>query len=347
MAYNQSGHSELERRFEALFSQVFHCSWQDYLTAQYPIQGADGKNYFIDYVYPSGTEKIGIELDGRGKFYQYKHVFNNFFQRQNAIQLAGITVYRFTWMDVVEEGGWRARKQLHQIFKDKLPVVINTPVPAQEEPSGSKLIEYQPSFSQQAPIEKGWRPAIRVMGVLVGGLLAASLILIGIVGLNGIHAPEAQEETKIVHPVSDVTPAPKAAIRTTQTPQKKPQPHTQPQKMAVNANRVSVPSVGTPLQASKPKTPTPILRTEALPPALTRSIKQERLNPPVTAPDNTVVEASPTESATVPDEIVAFNQESGVFHKPNSYWARKCTRNCIYIPKSQAIQKGGRPSRSD
>ena len=42
------------------------------------------------------------------------------------------------------------------------------------------------------------------------------------------------------------------------------------------------------------------------------------------------------------DYEVAFNEKSFIFHSPTCEWARKCTLNCVYIPKSVAIKRGGR-----
>lgn len=42
------------------------------------------------------------------------------------------------------------------------------------------------------------------------------------------------------------------------------------------------------------------------------------------------------------DYQVAYNQKSHIYHKIGCEWAKKCTQNCIFIMKSQAINRGGR-----
>jgi hypothetical protein len=340
MGYNEQERSELERRFEALFSQVFRCSWQDYLTAQYPIQGADGKSYYIDYVYEGNGERIGIELDGRGKFYQYKHVFNNFFKRQNAIQLAGITVYRFTWTDVVEDGSWRARKQLQQIFKGKLTKPSTALVPSPIKPPVAQIIEVQAWPSSQeseaaAPFKK------MALGIVAVGVIA--------ILLNFTRLPISQERSQ----APAVKPAQAVPIQASQMPvegkshsQVKADSALQPVAQPITRT-VYVPVMPTRTPSEKPAAPGRPIQSEPdtpreaiLPPA----IQPQAVSPPAQTP--TLAEPAEPKPGIEPDEIVAFNQESGIFHNPNSYWGRKCTRNCIYIPKSQAIQMGGRPSRS-
>jgi len=45
------------------------------------------------------------------------------------------------------------------------------------------------------------------------------------------------------------------------------------------------------------------------------------------------------------ERMVMFNQHSLTFHDPNCVWARKCTRNCISVPLSEAIKQGGVPCK--
>jgi hypothetical protein len=345
VGYSEPERSELERRFEALFSQVFRCSWQDYLTAQYPIQGADGKSYYIDYVYEGNGERIGIELDGRGKFYQYKHVFNNFFKRQNAIQLAGITVYRFTWTDVVEDGSWRARKQLTQIFKGKLTKPANALVPSPIKPPVAQVIEV-PSWPSSQESEAA--PPFKKMAL---GIVAVGVIAIL---LNFIRLPVSQESSQAPSSISEVKPTQETRIQTSQMPvegksqaQVKADTALQPASQPITRT-VYVPVIPNHKPSVKPATPgkptqseSDIPREAILPPAIQPQVVSPQAETPALAEHVT------QKPAIEPDEIVAFNQESGIFHKPNSYWGRKCTRNCIYIPKSQAIQMGGRPSRAN
>lgn len=45
------------------------------------------------------------------------------------------------------------------------------------------------------------------------------------------------------------------------------------------------------------------------------------------------------------EETVFFNVRSRKFHKHSCVWAAKCTRNCITIPKPEAIIRGGVPCK--
>ncbi len=45
------------------------------------------------------------------------------------------------------------------------------------------------------------------------------------------------------------------------------------------------------------------------------------------------------------DEIVAFNTKSHKYHCLECTWAKKCTVNCVNIPKSEAIRRGGVPCK--
>jgi hypothetical protein len=43
--------------------------------------------------------------------------------------------------------------------------------------------------------------------------------------------------------------------------------------------------------------------------------------------------------------VVVFNVKTKKYHNPGCTWARKCTQNCIYIKKPEAIQRGGVPCK--
>jgi len=45
------------------------------------------------------------------------------------------------------------------------------------------------------------------------------------------------------------------------------------------------------------------------------------------------------------DEIVAFNTKSLKYHCLECTWAKKCTVNCVNVPKSEAIRRGGVPCK--
>ena len=42
---------------------------------------------------------------------------------------------------------------------------------------------------------------------------------------------------------------------------------------------------------------------------------------------------------------VAYNTNSHIYHSHSCKWARKCTKNCINIDSSEAVQRGGRPCK--
>jgi hypothetical protein len=51
---------------------------------------------------------------------------------------------------------------------------------------------------------------------------------------------------------------------------------------------------------------------------------------------------TPEKPAQAPrEETVSFNVKSHKFHCPSCRAARACTRNCIALPKSEALRRGG------
>ena len=44
--------------------------------------------------------------------------------------------------------------------------------------------------------------------------------------------------------------------------------------------------------------------------------------------------------ALATDTFVIFNQKTLIYHKPNCIAARRCTKNCIRMPKADAEEKG-------
>ena len=44
-------------------------------------------------------------------------------------------------------------------------------------------------------------------------------------------------------------------------------------------------------------------------------------------------------------EKVFFNIKTHKYHKPDCIWAKRCTKNCIMIEKSEAIKHGGIPCK--
>lgn len=60
------------------------------------------------------------------------------------------------------------------------------------------------------------------------------------------------------------------------------------------------------------------------------------------------VEGSPKQllaQGAAKEERVAFNTNSRKFHNPRCEWAIKCTRNCISLPRSEALRRGGVPCK--
>ncbi len=49
--------------------------------------------------------------------------------------------------------------------------------------------------------------------------------------------------------------------------------------------------------------------------------------------------------ASSKEEVVAFNTNSRKYHNPRCEWAIKCTKNCITIPHSEALRRGGVPCK--
>lgn len=44
-------------------------------------------------------------------------------------------------------------------------------------------------------------------------------------------------------------------------------------------------------------------------------------------------------------EIVQFNAKTHKYHCPTCIWARRCTVNCVPLPKAEAIRRGGVPCK--
>jgi hypothetical protein len=42
---------------------------------------------------------------------------------------------------------------------------------------------------------------------------------------------------------------------------------------------------------------------------------------------------------------VYFNVKTHKYHKPTCIWAQRCTRNCVMIPRGEAINRGGVPCK--
>jgi len=44
-------------------------------------------------------------------------------------------------------------------------------------------------------------------------------------------------------------------------------------------------------------------------------------------------------------DVVVFNVQNKKMHKPGCEWADKCTKNCVYISKKEALKRGGIPCK--
>jgi hypothetical protein len=54
---------------------------------------------------------------------------------------------------------------------------------------------------------------------------------------------------------------------------------------------------------------------------------------------------STSSSQAVQSEAVSFNTKTHKYHKPSCTWAKRCTRNCVSVPKSEAESRGGVPCK--
>lgn len=55
--------------------------------------------------------------------------------------------------------------------------------------------------------------------------------------------------------------------------------------------------------------------------------------------------ATPTPAAQKNEEIVTFNTKTLKFHCRSCRWAKRCTVNCVDVPRSEAIRRGGVPCK--
>lgn|GEM_PF-5216321 len=69
------------------------------------------------------------------------------------------------------------------------------------------------------------------------------------------------------------------------------------------------------------------------------------LNLPVLFINSTNIPVSLVYAQDKKEEVVAFNQKTLKYHKLDCIWALRCTKNCITIPKSEAIKRGGIPCK--
>lgn len=360
---HQYEQSPLEKAFEELFSQTFQLHWSEVLVAQYEVKSG-GKHYFLDFAYINDNERIGIELDGRRKFFEFKHVFRDFFNRQNAIQLAGFTVYRFTWADVVDQGGWRARKQLKQIFRGKVftrsgqlvPVAIADEEPPKVIPSlpvalrnwltrlgtnhrqanwennqPDKVLEYVPATSPGTGLMKGF-----IVGVVVLGS--------AVVAVEFIRSPQVQPPPENTPAISTSAPISSIPSRGNNQPENMQIPKPIAPHVVERIVRVPVKSEPSRIVSAKKAMSGTRSVIRVQPNTAKKNIPQEETVPiPIESP--VAIAPQPVEAPPPVDEIVAYNQRSGIFHRLNCTWAKRC-RHCITIHMSEAVKMGGRPAKT-
>ncbi len=351
--------SELERRFEKLFSEVFRCDWHKHLQDEYRVQ-VDGKNYYIDYVYIAQGRKIAIEVDGHDKIKgatDSTQKFHDLLTRQNDLMGQGFEVYRFGWNHVVSMGGWRARRDLKRIFKGVIkpqrqpeerkqasPIFQTLPVLWKSRKSGGLATHNAPApgnsgqNSQPDIIEAEvlpYHPPAHNQGMMKGFVVGVSvlgflLITLELIRGSQLH-PEVKPETSVSeHALESVPPS-----SGKETPQKKRVTHRAAIIEKVRTVYVPVLSKST---STKPIAPS-VLPTQA------STAHPESSPEPTPAPIPQITEQPVQQAAPIMDEIVAFNQNSGIYHRLNCTWAKRC-RHCITIHQSEAEQMGGRPAKT-
>jgi hypothetical protein len=335
--------SELARAFERLFSEMFNCDWREYLQDEYHVH-VDGKNYFIDYVYIGQGRKIGIEVDGHGKIKgatDSTRKFHDLLARQNDLIGQGFEVYRFGWHHVVSMGGWVARHQLKRIFWGLIqptPPQQRSSLPVPWRPTPPVLGQASYSYHHTQPMLP---MLLRAVGL---GLAFAAVIFV----VAKVAAPKPQAEltsTPVVQAPVEPSATPTQATNPTPRP---PQPTVktivQPVVQPVVQRTVYVQA---PASSSKPvvKAVPPQPVDVAHPHQAPKTPPHLQNTPTDTSGPTPVVAVQSPPPATAIDEIVAFNQNSHIYHQLHCTWAKRC-RNCISIPQSQAIQLGGRPAKT-
>lgn len=345
MNYDRSQRSELERRFEVLFQQVFRCPVESVLIPQYPVI-IDGRSYFIDYVFLNGTENIAIELDGHGKIKEAadsSQQFERLLSRQNDLVKAGFKVYRLTWSQVVHQNGWHARKLLVQLFQGKTQANHGSLAVSQGQIASWNI---KPNATATVvdyiPKKKG--------GDIIGLLAFIVVVFVSFYGAIILFAnSQVSEPVNQSKETSIKVKTPTQAVinihaKTANSAKKSVSNNKKPIASPV-AKKTEV-TIQVAHKPDKARQPSPT-QSQVLPQQESPAIHAIE---PVAAPIAKEIEQPASEiqkhTEAPADELVAFNQKTLYFHKPGSYWATRCTRNCVYIPKSQAIQAGGHPAAS-
>jgi len=68
---------------------------------------------------------------------------------------------------------------------------------------------------------------------------------------------------------------------------------------------------------------------------------------PIAQAKDTKERAKPVAASTKAktERQVMFNTSSVKYHDPSCRWAEKCTKNCVKVSESEAIQRGGVPCK--
>jgi len=45
------------------------------------------------------------------------------------------------------------------------------------------------------------------------------------------------------------------------------------------------------------------------------------------------------------EDVVVFNIKTKKYHKAACVWAERCTKNCVFMKKTEALEKGGMPCK--
>lgn len=357
--------SELEHRFEELFSETFRCDWQIHLKPQHHVQ-VDGKNYYIDYVCITQGRKIAIEVDGHDKIKgatDSTQKFHDLLARQNDLMGQGFEVYRFGWNHVVSMGGWRARRDLKRIFKGiiqpqsqpeenkqenpifwALPLLWRSPKPGglatHNAPApGYRDQGYGYSQSPQPDIIEAevlpYQPPAPNQGMMKGFVVGVSVLGCLLITLELIRGSQLHPEVKTEAPLSQQALESTLPSPSKETPQKKRIAHRPAIIEKVRMVYVPVLSKST---STKPVAPFAL-------PAQAPKARLEANSEPIPALIPQSAEPPVQQTAPIVDEIVAFNQNSGIYHRLNCTWAKRC-RHCITIHQSEAKQMGGRPAKT-
>lgn len=351
--------SELERRFEYLFSETFRCDWQTYLKPQHHVQ-VDCKNYYIDYVCIAQGRKIALEVDGHDKIKEATdstQKFHDLLARQNDLMSQGFEVYRFGWNHVVSMGGWRARRDLKRIFKG----IIQTQLQPEEKKRANSLLQTLPVLwksrkpgglatnnapapgnSSQSPrpdiIEAEvlpYHPPAPNQGMMKGFVVGVSVLGFLLITLELIRGFQLHPEVKPEAPLSEHALESVSSSSSKETPPKKQIAHRPAIIEKIRTVYVPVLSKST---STKPRASS-VLPAQA--PMAHPEVSSEFA--PVSIPQT--AQQPPQQAAPIVDEIVAFNQNSGIYHRLHCTWAKRC-RHCITVHQSEAEQMGGRPAKT-